>query len=186
MGNRQSVKISMTLERLKRPNQFTYNGMSAILGSGNANEKSGSKNHSAQRTRPMRRPSGTPMAMAPARPARARHSVAKSGANVVPSTISVAQRSTISDTGGKTYGLTKCARVASSQASSTMPTGTTRVSTVDQRDRSMSECMPGHCAAQPDHIQPVQQVAEESEIEHHGEHRIVRAHAPIRADEIAE
>src|SRR4051812_25728457 len=130
MGNRQSVKISMTLERLNKPNQFTYSGMSAILGNGKANEKSGSKNHSAQRARPMSSPSGTPTTMAATRPASARHKVAASGANVVPSATSVTQRSSISDTGGKTFGLTNSARVTNSHASSTTATGTTRVSAV--------------------------------------------------------
>src|SRR4029434_4036716 len=121
-----------------------------------------------------------------ARPASARQSVAKSGANVVPSTMSVAHCSNICDTGGDKYGMTGYARVTSSHARSTTPTDTARVNAVDQRNCSVSERMPGHDAIQSYDVQSVQQVADEREIEHHREHRIVRAHAAVREDQIAE
>src|SRR5436190_6509753 len=84
IGNRQSVKISITLDRSKRPNHETKRGISAIFGNGKANEKSGSKNHSAQRNRPIRMPSGTPTAMAAASPSSERQSVFQSGQNAEP------------------------------------------------------------------------------------------------------
>src|SRR5258707_768636 len=124
MGNRQSVKISITFEKLNRPNQLTYSGISAIFGNGNAKEKSGSKNHSAQRTRPISSPSGTPTTIAAARPSKARHSVSMSGRNIVPSAKSATQRTAISETGGKKNGLIHPPRVITSHLGNKHPTGT--------------------------------------------------------------
>jgi len=76
--------------------------MSAIFGSGKPKEKSGSRNHSAARMRPIARPSGTPTTMAMPRPSSARQSVSHSGPSIVVSATSAAQRTTISDTGGNT------------------------------------------------------------------------------------
>src|SRR5215207_8905313 len=172
-GKRQSVKMSITLERSKRPNQWTNSGMRAILGSGKANENSGSKNHSAQRTRPMRMPSGTPTAIAPARPSKERQSVFQSGQNTWPLSISVTQRMTISVTGGKTNGFTTPVRVTSSQASRKPPIGSMRASAAWPRPSSVGERMPGHVAAQRRKVQPVEQIAERGQPDDHRQHRVV-------------
>ena len=72
--------------------------------------------------------------MAMPRPSSARQSVSHKGPSIVPPATSVTHRSTISDTGGNTYGFTTFRRVASSHAISTVPTGTIRTKRRRMRD----------------------------------------------------
>src|SRR5581483_10350802 len=130
--------------------------MSAIFGSGKPNEKSGSKNHSAQRARPISKPSGMPTTIAAARPASARHSVPHSGAQMRPSANTCTHRTAISLTGGNTFGFTTPARATSSQAPTTTTTGINLV----------RKGMPGHQPAQPGKVEPIQQEPEDREIDH--------------------
>src|SRR6478609_9190918 len=150
--------------------------MSAIFGSGNPNEKRGSKNHSAQRARPINKPSGMPTTIAAARPASARHSVPQSGAQMRPSANTCTHRTAISLTGGNTFGLTTPARATSSQAPSTTRIGINLV----------SKGMPRHQPAQSGKVEPIEQEAEHRKIDHDRQHGIVGAGPTIGEDQIAE
>src|SRR3990172_10398256 len=160
--------------------------MRAIFGSGKLKENSGSKNHWAQRTRPISSPSGTPTAIAAPRPSNARQSVSQRGRYTLPSTNRATQRITISETGGNTNGLTQPAPVTSSHASRTSAIGTTRVSPATRRGCLVSEGMPGHQPAQPGEVEPVEQVTEHRKVDHHRQHGVVGAHAAVRENQVTE
>src|SRR5262245_59919372 len=93
-----------------------------------------------------------------------------------PSINRVSQRRTISVTGGNTFGLTKPLRPASSQAASTSAIGMILV----------SKCMPGHQSPEPGEIAAGEQVAEDCEVDHHGQHGGVGADAPVSKDQVTE
>src|SRR6476661_8178231 len=133
----------------------------------------------------MTSPTGTPITIAMPRPSSARHSVSHSGPSIVPAATSVTQRTRISDTGGNTYGFTTSIRVASSHATSTAPTGTTRTRKRRARDARPSVCerMPGHRLAQAGNVQSVERVAEHGEIKDDRQHCILGAHTAVGEDQ---
>src|SRR2546430_10155695 len=93
-----------------------------------------------------------------------------------PSLYSAKNRSTISVTGGNTFGLTKSRRATSSQARSTSPMGTNLV----------RKGMPAHEPAQAGEVEAVEEVADRREPDHHCQHGVVGADAAVGKDEIAE